>query len=670
MKRLSGRWFVFFLVFLLLMGCVLPAAADTVQTDLESYNNRYKIVFVLDSSGSMVASDPKNLRNEAVNQFVYLLAEEGNAVGAVTFSHEAVKKMDITPLRTQNDKEKAVKSMIVEKPESVTNIGGGLEMAVDMLNSYHDKKLPSVIILLSDGNTEHPDKEVEKQYLEQKAEAIQKARENDITIHTVCLNYNNKADLSEMDQIAKATGGVFKDIRRADDLQEVFNAFYNLIYGTSTIELEEKTFPATGVLEQDFFVPSLGVEEINIIIYGEAKNPRMINPSRNNSNCLVYTSDTFTLLKQTEVEGGQWKLTAEGKPGSTIRINMVYNTDLGIDVGIYPEGNQINPSETLTITAKLRSGSDVADSEADYVGYNAFLNVMNAYYEPIGEPIPMAASGDSLVYSNQFDEGVYYFNVDIKSECLDTRTSEYIGPVVVDYTNNNTAPVALQDQVTATINLWPFVGGKYSVDLQTLATDAQDETLRYVIKDSSFMEGDDYTVVNDVLEVHHFSLSKGSFTVTATDTGGLSCEVEILLRTNNITLITVIILAVILLVVLFVMYRLIFCPHLRGAITINASCSAWGLYDGNTIRRGTGRIKLTSFGLSRIDKRLIYSKCYIQATGKNYVYLKTNIPVYCPEAGVKKQKKVRITSGRQYSIYLQENVFDPKLEVQFEYRKR
>ncbi len=670
MKRLSGRWFVFFLVFLLLMGCVLPAAADTVQTDLDSYNNRYKIVFVLDSSGSMVASDPKNLRNEAVNQFVYLLAEEGNAVGAVTFSHEAVKKMDITPLRTQNDKEKAVKSMIVEKPESVTNIGGGLEMAVDMLNSYHDQKLPSVIILLSDGNTEHPDKEVEKQYLEQKAEAIQKARENDITIHTVCLNYNNKADLSEMDQIAKATGGVFKDIRRADDLQEVFNAFYNLIYGTSTIELEEKTFPATGVLEQDFFVPSLGVEEINIIIYGEAKNPRMINPSRNNSNCLVYTSDTFTLLKQTEVEGGQWKLTAEGKPGSTIRINMVYNTDLGIDVGIYPEGNQINPSETLTITAKLRSGSDVADSEADYVGYNAFLNVMNAYYEPIGEPIPMAASGDSLVYSNQFDEGVYYFNVDIKSECLDTRTSEYIGPVVVDYTNNNTAPVALQDQVTATINLWPFVGGKYSVDLQTLATDAQDETLRYVIKDSSFMEGDDYTVVNDVLEVHHFSLSKGSFTVTATDTGGLSCEVEILLRTNNITLITVIILAVILLVVLFVMYRLIFCPHLRGAITINASCSAWGLYDGNTIRRGTGRIKLTSFGLSRIDKRLIYSKCYIQATGKNYVYLKTNIPVYCPEAGVKKQKKVRITSGRQYSIYLQENVFDPKLEVQFEYRKR
>ncbi len=56
--------------------------------------------------------------------------------------------------------------------------------------------------------------------------------------------------------------------------------------------------------------------------------------------------------------------------------------------------------------------------------------------------------------------------------------------------------------------------------MNTLATDAQDSTLRYKIESTSFIEGMDYTVDNGILTMDHFSLSKGSFTISATDSGG------------------------------------------------------------------------------------------------------------------------------------------------------
>ena len=53
--------------------------------------------------------------------------------------------------------------------------------------------------------------------------------------------------------------------------------------------------------------------------------------------------------------------------------------------------------------------------------------------------------------------------------------------------------------------------------MNTLARDAEDETLQYKIVSSSFIENTDYTVDGDgKLLLEHFSLSKGAFTIRAT----------------------------------------------------------------------------------------------------------------------------------------------------------
>ena len=40
---------------------------------------------------------------------------------------------------------------------------------------------------------------------------------------------------------------LFEEVAKAEDLQDVFNTFYNLIYGTSTIKLVDEVFPDSDV---------------------------------------------------------------------------------------------------------------------------------------------------------------------------------------------------------------------------------------------------------------------------------------------------------------------------------------------------------------------------------------------------------------------------------------
>ena len=162
---------------------------------------------------------------------------------------------------------------------------------------------------------------------------------------------------SIMEQISSATGGAFKEVSSAEDLQDVFNIFYSLIYGTSTITLADDVFPSSGVLETSFDIPGLGVEEVNIVINGATTNISLFNPVGEKTEASSVTSDTFTLVKITEFIPGTWKLITEGVPGDSIKINMIYNTNLGIDVNVEPDSLMASINNPISVTATLKSGT-------------------------------------------------------------------------------------------------------------------------------------------------------------------------------------------------------------------------------------------------------------------------------------------------------------------------
>lgn len=666
--RLFRRMMALLLVFMIALTMSIASVGATNETE---NNNRFNVVIVLDASGSMKSTDPQGHRYEAISQFTGLLAEQGNVLGGVVFHTDVAEEEAPTLIMDQ-----AGKNVITDVLESVpsnggwTNTGAGLSRAVEMIKTNADLALPSVILFLSDGNTEMPTTEETEASKDQKAEALQEARELGIKIYSVCLNANQSADVSEMQQLADATGGVFKEVEKAEDLQDVFNAFYNLIYGTSTITLVDEVFPDSGRLETMFDVPGLGVEEVNIIIYGNTTKHSLIRPDKSESTVTAVESDTFTMLKLTDVVPGRWTLITEGVPGDSIKINMVYNTNLDIEVAIAPEEGVINPADPVTITAKLKGNNVLATSGEQYIGYSAELQVMDAY-DTFIESIPMEVVNDHFEVKCNFEEGTYYYKVIVTGNHIE-KESEKVGPltfttdVPTEKEKNNTAPTPVNEVVEASVNIWPFKGGSYTLDMKTLATDAQNDPLRYKIVSSSFIEGTDYTVnADDVLYMDHFSLSKGAFTIRATDTGGLSCDIEVIVRAYNIGMMTLIgigILAVIGLVVFGILLYIALTKPFRGTISAQSYCN--GAYRGTPRSPKRGREKLARFGMDNVG--LDYQKCYFQATGDNHIFLVTNQPVIW---NGQKTNKVRIQSGAEVTITIREG--DSRLlYVRFDSRMR
>jgi hypothetical protein len=618
---------------------------DTARAAQNAANNRFNVVIVSDASGSMLSTDPEGLRFEAINQFINLLAEQGNLLGAVSFADNINATEELTKVDSAESKQKIADTLKNTPAKGDTNIGEALQKAVTMLDEAGDKDLPSIILFLSDGNTDLKDKKDMENSLNMKADAIQAAREKDIAIYSVCLNANKKADVSEMEQISQATGGEFREVGSASDLQEVFNSFYNLIYGTSTTQLLDEAFDESGVLETNFNVPGLGVEEINIIIYGKVSEVELFDAQGQKKDVSPMEYNTFTMIKSTDVSAGEWKLITKGTAGNHIKINMVYNTNLEVELKTQALGKVTNPKDGVKFEAYLSSGEIKADS-SNIGGYEAELIVSDAYGKEL-DKFPMTVVDDHFELSQNLSNGVYFVKAHVSGNSLD-KTSESLGPIEVsdkaltEEEKNNTAPVPVTDKIKKTVYIIPFKDNTVSFDLKGLAKDKEDKKLHYMVASSSFIEGKDYSLGDDmVLKLYHYSLSRGDFDIKATDSKGLSCNISIVVKSINVGVVTAIVVLIIGLIVLAVMgyfaYRLWGTPF-GGPITVTSDKG--GERREQTVTKKTGRLPLSRFRVSNIGFDI--KKTYFEASGKPYIYMCSSKEFYC---NGKLTKRARISNN-------------------------
>ena len=227
------------LVFVVLLQALVINAMATSESTM----NKYNVVLVTDTSGSMANTDPSQYRFEAIDLFVGLISNGGNKVGSVVFSNGVISQQKIREIEDKNDKLAITNDIKNQPARGWTDTGGALMAAVNMLKSDGDKSLPSIIILLADGNTEMGTAEQTQISINNKETAMEIAREEGYNIYTICLNSNNGANPTEMRQIAAATGGQFQEVTDAADLQSVFDLYYRIIYSTSSEKLvDEKHF--------------------------------------------------------------------------------------------------------------------------------------------------------------------------------------------------------------------------------------------------------------------------------------------------------------------------------------------------------------------------------------------------------------------------------------------
>ena len=660
------------LVLTLLMpaGAAAEAPGQLADALPSGTANRFNVMLVLDASVSMNESDARGLRYEAIRLFNNLLPNEGNSLGGVVFSTAVDRETGPEPVNGPSEKDAVVRTIRdVPAPGGWTNIGAGLDTALDRLEEKGNPELPSVIILLSDGNTAMYTDELTRAAAGVRDEAVRRAREAEVPVYSICLNCNGTADSSEMERISDETGGVFTEVRRAEDLNRVFEVFYELIYRSSSVTLADGVFPPDGVLDTPFEVPGFGVEEVNVVFQGYASEAALTRPDGSVYEAEMQRYETFSAIKMTEIIPGEWSLRTKGISGDRIRIEVIYNTNLTVTLYLNPEGEELDPVEPVNFTARLSAGETEAGDYEDYLGFEAEL----VTYGPDGaelERLPMTVGNNGFEARSRFEEGTYTFETVVTGNSLN-KASERVGPIrfvtperpaatptpaptPTPTPTPNTAPAADPRTVQKTVLIWPVIGGNLRLNMNTLVSDREGDVLRYTASSADLEEGREYTLSSTGslnVKLGSFRLENGSVDIRATDAGGLSCDVTVRVRPVNTVVILLVLLALGLVWLLFLILRRRE-PRkaIRGDITVTSEVDGVVKTAAPRAPAKKGRYPLSNF--AEIDPvGLDYSRCYFEAGSDAYIFLVTDRNVWWRGY---ETDSVRIDSGAETTVRIDE----------------
>lgn len=655
MKKSQKTVISFICTFVVLVSiCLSGAFAAKINT-----SNRFNVCFVLDSTNSLLDTDSEKLRYDATNMFLGLLANEGNYVGSVIFSGGVIKKNDIVPINNPQDKKAAERNLETDEQLGATTIGVALDTAIDMIIDKGDKSLPSVVILLSDGQTNKENKDE----MNSRSEALAKAKTNKIPVYTVALNADGEADLEVLEQIANATNGKYKEVKKSNDLKDVFKDFYNMIYSTGTINIIDGTVPENGKISENFKVPYQGVEEINIIIASnnKLKNLKLKKPdgtelSGDEVDSLTTDAKRFSITKITKPLGGEWTLEGEGAPNSDIKIDMVYNDLITVQTEFAPK-DIYGIGDLVKIEGYIYDdGEKLKDG---YENYTAWL-VPDA---GVGQKVQMKHDDEKFVGEIGFDnEGTYTYHMEVEGNGLKKTTEP--GEIVLNV--GNLPPEINEEGKDFKEHFWvfPFFTKTCEVDLTKAATDPDGEPLKYEVLSSTF-KNSTYEVEGNKLVIKDFyDLSKGICTVRAKDAKNAFAEFDVTVSLTNVGILTMIIIGVGALIVVGVLVGLgVWLSKRKFMGTVSVTNIETGT--SMTLQRSRGHINLSSF---QIGSTGFPPKARFQATGKSHIEFRCPKPVYS-SVETKKMKKIKIINQQDVTIYSDDTkehgiqvVFDSFLE--------
>ena len=548
------------------VGAENAQAATSATTNDTSTARKFNVVLVVDASNSMNSTDTEGWRFEAIDQFLSLLSMKGNHIGTVVFNDKVLSANGMNAVTSKNDKQSASDAVKSVNAIGFTNIGAAIAKANELLKKG-DPALPSIILLLSDGNTEMPTEAEQKVAVTAQKNAIAEAKNNDTAIYCVGLNANGKIDPTELSEIASQTNGVFKIVSKPDDLKDVFKEFYKLIYGTGGSEIQNVALPAV----KEFNVPKIGVEEVNILIDGQPSSIKLTQPSgievpQSELGNMTTKGAHFTNIKIEKPLSGNWKIELNGEPGQTVTINFIPNLNVSLATQA-PDVESFKRGETVSIVSNIMSeGNSVSDATV-YQEYPATYTITNATDTSDVKTVDAPALESSYKADVTFDNiGTYYVTASI-----DIGYGKITGNTIT-INVGNAAPRMVEDFYEITEYSMSFGEKSFTYDLSEMVIDEDGEELSFVI-DKAFFDVDEYSLDGATLTVTPNAAKEGSFTFIATDASGASCELQINIVYKNLLTLLIAIIAIVVIVgaILFfvINYTSTHKPY-NGSITVVA----------------------------------------------------------------------------------------------------
>lgn len=272
----------------------------------------FDIVLLMDSSGSMKKTDPKDYRKEAAKLFVSLLSDR-DTISVVSFGDGA---QELAPLTSGAKGERAGLFRAIGRitsREMTTNIPEAVRLGFETLKQ--SKRQNRIMLLMSDGRIDLLDKEKDaaaSAALEKMLPDIAKAG---IKIYTVA--FSELSDASLLRAVAEKTGAAFRYAQTDRDIHVVFSSIFERLKAPDTLALEGDTF----LVDKDVKEAVLLINKVpgTATVLFDPSGKRVVQ-GKIARDIEWFGSKVFDMITIKEPAVGKWRIKLSTKEGNRIFV--------------------------------------------------------------------------------------------------------------------------------------------------------------------------------------------------------------------------------------------------------------------------------------------------------------------------------------------------------------
>lgn len=316
------------LLSMMLVFCILHPAdfvkADETVTNEEVSDKGCDIVFVLDISGSMKQTDTNKISIEIIKMLIDVCSSGNNRVGFVAYNDTIAYSYDLTEINSEKNSKKIKDYIGKVEFKGETDIGLGLNKAVNLMVDKFDKKKQPIICLLSDGETDLGNSNTGRTETDSEKDvkkSISLAKEHNIPIYTIGLNNQFNEVVDYLEVIANQTQGKSYVASSPFQLLEIINGI--LAKYQSSALINEKTVLSNGKIQKnEISIPHQYMEKYRIVILSSSKIETAGIVEKKKNKATVKASKYYSVIEIEQPDEEEVTVYYKTKRGASISVNV------------------------------------------------------------------------------------------------------------------------------------------------------------------------------------------------------------------------------------------------------------------------------------------------------------------------------------------------------------
>jgi len=364
-------WFSFFVP----SGLIEKSFADEQRALLSADSDKIDAVLLLDTSGSMLATDPQALRYEGAKLFVNLL-RPGDRVAVIAFD-ETARVVSQFVAHEDEAATKTLQETVSKLPAAgqYTDLLSGVEAARDLIKQQKRPEASAIVVLLSDGKMDPNPKIGSAPFRSEQLlnSVLPELKAASVKINT--LYFSDQADKQLLTEIALASEGASAFASSVDVIHKSFADLFLAVKKPQVVPLTGRGFSIDNDVKEATFYLNRATDQELVMINPSGKE---IRSNINDSSIKWFVGQRFDVVTVITPEAGPWRVQglASADGFATVLTNLKLVSD-------WP--NSVTSGEPTLLQVRLNEGDKPV--VLPEVSTNTLYGVQVIPTDKVSEPI-------------------------------------------------------------------------------------------------------------------------------------------------------------------------------------------------------------------------------------------------------------------------------------------